>query len=78
MDLTPEQAIQRVIERRRLNAVASEAPAGASVAPPAKGQPTTRQIPNVSGRSASPLKSKPKSIDDLKKLYQQKVDEETV
>lgn len=32
-------------------------------------QKTTKTIPNIQGRSSSPLKSKPRSVEDLKKIY---------
>ena len=78
-DLTPDQAAQEVIRIYGLQAVAN---AQSAVAPQgnqtdASGQPsgkkvvqrTTATIPNIQGRSgASPLKGKPKSIEDLKTL----------
>lgn len=80
-DLTPEQAAQHVIANYGLTAsapVVSQAPPQASPGIPAAQaqgtktpivKRTERTIPNVQGRSTSPLKQKPTSIDDLHKLY---------
>jgi hypothetical protein len=78
VDLTPEQAVQEVMRGYGLQAPTAAAPGNATPAPgtPAPAQKrviqrTTNTIPNVQGRSSSPLKAKPKSIDDLKKLYKE-------
>lgn len=76
VDLTPEQAVQKVIADFGLKPGAPAAPAAAAApAAPAPGAPEKRviqrqapTIPNVQGRSSSPLSTKPKSIEDLKKL----------
>lgn len=73
VDLSPDQAIAMVLDRYK-NFVTIAAPAtlpGSAAAPgpkvimPGEGAPT---IPNVAGRAASPLKSSPNSLDDLRKL----------
>lgn len=74
-DLTPEQAVKAIIADYGLQAAAP-----GTATPPvqqagAQGkrviQRQTPTIPNLQGRSVSPLKAKPKSIDDLKALYKQ-------
>lgn len=65
IDLTPEQAAQQVIQNYGLMAQAQ--PAAAKPIVPL--QRTTKTIPNVAGRSSSPLGTKPKSIEDLQKIY---------
>lgn len=86
-DLTPEQAIQRVIQRYNLTtkpvipgAVTQQQPAAAATpAPTPSGAPakvvvqrTTQTLPNVASKGAqSPLKDKPRSVEDLKKLYKE-------
>lgn len=76
VDLPPDQAVQKVIEEYGLK-VPEASPGAPSKAPnaPAAGQTrpvvqrTTKVIPNVQGKSnLSPLKDKPRSIDDIKKL----------
>jgi hypothetical protein len=86
VDLTPEQAVEQVIDLFRLKQAQQTASAAVSQAQ----QPTTQSnqpaartqatpvvpaghrdvptIPNVAGKSSSPLKAKPKSLEDLKKL----------
>jgi hypothetical protein len=72
VDLTPEQAIQRTMQKyRHLGGAASPAapaaqPGQPGVVPAQSAQPGV--IPNVSGRSASPTKPKARNIEDLKKL----------
>lgn len=79
-DLTPDQAIERVLGKWK-NFIEIK-PAGAAVtqteAPQVvpEGQPNVIMpkatvIPNVQGRTSSPMKSKPRSIADLKKLSEQ-------
>ncbi len=77
VDLSPEQAVQEVIKQYGLTATgnAGAAPtanpgngAAAGKAPVVR---TDKSIPNVSGRGGSPLKSKPKNLDDLKALAKQ-------
>lgn len=74
-DLTPEQAIEAVMSKYKTFFPAPSAQAQPGQAPgnpaqrvvlPAQGAPT---IPNVQGKSTSPLKSQPRSIDDLRKLH---------
>ena len=71
VDLTPSQAVEQVIQLYGLKQTQPQA-AGASVAAPASApQQKANTIPNVgSGKSAAPLKQKPKSIEDLKKMRQ--------
>lgn len=77
IDLTPDQAIKAVVEAYGITPSTSEAsaPPKAPSGSPGSGQTrpivqrTTKVIPNVQGKgSQSPLKSKPRSIEDLKKL----------
>jgi hypothetical protein len=88
VDLTPDQAIKEVMDHYgKLLAPAAPAPtsgaapgqvppAGAAqpgagtTPPPARQEPPV--IPNVSGRQTSPTASKPKSLDDLRKIRAQK------
>lgn len=72
VDLDPGQAAQQMMERlgKFVNGSGAQPqPSGASLGtqPPAKEVPV---IPNVGGRSTSPTKVKPKSLDDLRKLAQ--------
>lgn len=80
IDLSPEQAVQEVMAMYGIKAGQVVPPsamtaAGATVNPatplvaPAKPVPV---IPNIQGRGTSPLKSKPRSIEDLKKTYAEK------
>lgn len=80
IDLTPDQAIKAVVEAYGITPSSSEASASpkAPSGNPAGGQTrpivkrTDKVIPNVQGKgSQSPLKSKPRSIEDLKKLSKQ-------
>jgi hypothetical protein len=82
VDLTPEQAVLKVIEHYalktnpRVPAAAQPAAAAAPATTPGANKPvvqrTTKTIPNVSGRSTSPLAQKPKTVDDLKNIYQER------
>lgn len=86
VDMSPEEAIKQVITGFGLQTSTPASPgAAASVAgntaattPPSQRiiQRETRTIPNIQGRSSSPLKTKPKSIEDLKKLHAQMVESE--
>ena len=78
VDLTPEQAAMQVIADLGLKApVAATSAASAPVATTAT--PTdkkvivreTKTIPNISGRSSSPLKKGPRSVEDLMELKKQ-------
>lgn len=83
LDLTPEQAIQRVVQSIGLKPKSPASPGSQArtAQPNQNGAPspqkkavqrTTQTIPNITGRgSASPLKQKPRSIEDLKKIYQE-------
>lgn len=76
IDLPPDQAVKEVIAQYGLNApVAPSEPKTPGSNAPAAGrtrpvvQRTTKVIPNVQGKSnLSPLKDKPRSIEDIKKL----------
>lgn len=77
VDLSPDQAIKKVIEHYALTS-APRVPAAtsAAAAPAAPGtrqivQRTTKTLPNVAGRSSSPLAQKPRSIEDIKKITQE-------
>jgi hypothetical protein len=69
VDLSPEQAIEQVVKMYGLKNAAQQG--GPSATPQTSGgQPRAATIPNVgAGKSSAPIKQKPKSIDDLKKLY---------
>lgn len=75
-DIPPQMAVERVIEnyglKNRTTTPAAAQPPAAAVTPtpgkPALVQRTTQTIPNVQGRSTSPIKTpKPKSVDDILK-----------
>lgn len=75
-DIPPHQAVERVIENYGLkNGVAipaaAQTPAATATTSPGKPalvQRTTQTIPNVNGRSTSPIRTpKPKSVEDLLK-----------
>lgn len=83
VDLPPEQAVQRVIDRYALaapngHALPRQQNAGQNAGTPvsSNGKPivqrTTRTIPNVQGRATSALPAKPRSVEDLKKVYNEK------
>lgn len=84
-DLTPDQAALEVIRMYGLTAAPVTPPANQQVNPAVNaGQPSNKKviqrnsntIPNVRGNAgASPLKAKPKSIDDLRTLYKQRLTE---
>jgi hypothetical protein len=66
VDLTPEQAVQAVMDRYMM--FAHQQSSGPQVVPAASAQ-QQKTIPNLSPRSASSVsKSKPRSLADLKKL----------
>lgn len=75
VDISVEQAVQKVIADFGLKPRVETPAAAAAPAASAPGAPEKRviqrqatTIPNIQGRSSSPLASKPKSIDDLIKL----------
>jgi predicted nucleic acid-binding Zn-ribbon protein len=84
IDLTPEQAIKEVMDRwapfvsqQPMQPPIIPANPGPGAAPQAQraapAAPKATTIPNVSGRQTTAVsKAKPKSIDDLKKLYREK------
>lgn len=75
VDLTPEQAIEQALTKWRTFLPPSTQAAPAPVA----GQPgvvlpsgeRASTLPNISGRTSSPVKAGPKSLDDLRKLKAQ-------
>ena len=76
IDLTPEQAIEDFVKWYGNPAAQSANAAGAQQAAAQQAaaqtaQPKVNVIPNVAGRTASPLKAKPKSIEDLKRLHKE-------
>ncbi len=69
VDLTPEQAIQEALKLIGAgNPAAAGTQAGGAPGTPAT-KPPVNTLPNVGGRSGSPVKQKPQSLDDLKKIY---------
>lgn len=83
VDLTPEQAVQDFVQKYgNPSAFAPPKPAAgaATVVEPTQAantpnaQPTVKVIPNVSGRgAASPIKQKPRNLEDLKRLRDEAV-----
>lgn len=78
-DISPKEAVDRVIENYHLKAENPMLPPKQGVAPASQpGQKTVVKkqasvIPNIGASgSASPMKAKPKSVEDLKKLYNDK------
>jgi hypothetical protein len=70
-ELTPEQAIQQVMQSYGVFIQAPSAmpaPQAPAPTPAPQAQPQVPVIPNVGGRAASPTKPKVKSLDDIKKL----------
>lgn len=72
VNLSAAEAAKRVIENYGLTTDNPNLPPVKNAAPQAQPkkvvQRTTQTIPNVQGRATSPLKSKPRSIEDLKKI----------
>lgn len=75
VDLSPDEAIQQVLKHYGITDEAiksTQALPAQQAAPTQQKKPvvqrTTQTIPNFQGSSSSPLKGKPKSIEDLKKL----------
>lgn len=67
LDLTPDQAIKEALSLIGWNGQTEISPTpGATQAQPRR-EPTV--IPNISGRSSSPVSKKPSSIKDLKEIY---------
>lgn len=71
--LTPDQAIQVVLDKyknfvapKQPEASPGQAAPGPKLVAPTSSAPST--IPNVQGKAASPMKTQPSSIDDLRKL----------
>ena len=78
--LTPQQAVDAVMSMYGIKAgsvpsgaaVTAAIPASTPAAMPASTQPATTVIPNIQGKSTSPLKNKPRSIEDLQKIQKEK------
>jgi hypothetical protein len=83
-NLTPQQVIDEMVKDFGLKGTASSAPkpgaaANSESSVPGKKviQRETNTIPNIQGKGgASPLKTKPRSIEDLKKIHKAMVDAE--
>lgn len=74
--LTPDQAAQAVIAQYGLQATPQTTAStdGSTMASGKKVvQRTTQTIPNLQGRGASPLKTGPRSIEDLKKIREKMI-----
>lgn len=71
VDLTPDQAIERAKSKWQnfIQPMAATTQAPAAQVVSAKDKPTV--IPNISGKSQSPMRSKVRSVEDLKKLRDQ-------
>jgi hypothetical protein len=72
-DLTPEQAIQKVMTRfggffKQGETSQMASPQASQTVTPDSKPPV---IPNVSGKATSPVRKKPSSINDLKKRYEE-------
>lgn len=80
IDLTPQQAVEQVMELYGVKAgttapAATTAATAASATPaaaPAAPRATPTVIPNIQGRSTSPLPAKPRSIADIQKITKEK------
>lgn len=78
VDLTPDQAVEQVMNKWRKFLPAATAsvpgtqPAPQAAAPVIVNTPKPAVIPNVQGRSSSPMKAGVRSLDDLRKLSAQK------
>lgn len=88
VDLTPEQAVEDFVKKygspssfagttpaAGVASPTAEAPVAAAT-PSANTQPPVKVIPNVAGRSASPVKQKPKNMEDLKRLRDSAIKED--
>jgi hypothetical protein len=72
VDLTPGQAVEQVISTYGLKAAAASSPAQTTQPSKAGGGQKTGTIPNVGGgKSVAPVKQKPRSIEDLKRMRQE-------
>lgn len=71
-DLTPQQAVQKVMAQHAYLAQLGQQPAAAEAQPgaqpPVGKQKAVPVIPNVGGKSSSPTKTQVKSLDDIRKL----------
>ena len=83
VDLTPEQAVADFVQKYGNPSAFAGQPTGQTAGTPsAQAQvtsPTTppvKVIPNVAGRSASPVKQKPKNLEDLKRLRDNAIKED--
>ncbi len=78
VDLTPEQAVADFVQKYgNPSAFAGQNPAAGAATQPgntpgstpsANAAPPVKVIPNVAGRSTSPIKQKPRNLEDLKRL----------
>lgn len=76
VDLSPEQAVQQVVQSLGLQANSNQAAMQADSQQAAAATQKvivreTKSIPNMQGRSSSPLKVKPRNLEDLKALSKQ-------
>lgn len=84
VDLTPEQAIADFVQKygnpsafaNQPGAAGAVHQSDATTTSSANAQPPVKVIPNVAGRSTSPVKQKPKNMDDLKRLRDQAIKED--
>lgn len=83
VDLTPEQAVASFVQKYgNPSAFSGQASAAGAAnpspgnAPSANAAPPVKVIPNVAGRSVSPVKQKPKNLDDLRRLRDAAVKED--
>lgn len=74
IDLTPDQAVERVMKQWGSFVKPAQAPGTPPanvVAAPNTPEKKPAVIPNLQGRTTSPMKSGPRSLDDLRKLGKQ-------
>lgn len=90
VDLTPEQAVQDFVKKYGITPSSGiptpaagavgqvpNTPAAPAAAPSANAAPPVKVIPNVNGRgAASPVKSKPRNLEDLKRLRDEAIRED--
>lgn len=75
VNLTPGQAVQEVLAHyKHFLQTAPEQPAPVvqpQAVPTPTVEPKPKTLPNVNGRATSPMKSKPKSLDELRQKYKE-------
>lgn len=82
VDLTPEQAVADFVKKYGITSLGAPSNPAAETATQgiptqsANTTPPVKVIPNVAGRSASPVKQKPKNLEDLKRLRDQAIKED--